>query len=350
MEQKRMKLSVKLALILASFVIGLLILIYGVSSKDYISISYTENNSIKYKVYLKPNQYFETPYLEENRTYIASLIDYIDIDYQYLINFNKPVSGKYQYYIKASIYANKPNGESGYYWYKDYQLTKPEEIDVENTQSYMINNNIKVKYDEYNKVLNSFRNEYSMQTNGQLQVSLIVESITQGEEYTDDIKVDSDLKLSIPLLQQTVEASIEKDAASKAKTLSMVDHSHRVIYISCMIIGVLIVSMALSAFIENIITIIRSSKRNLYRTQLNKILRNHDSIIATVTTLPDTTNLNVIKVASFEELLDVYNEVRMPINYYQSHHKLESIFIIINGDVAWIYKLSKEEVEDTKKV
>ena len=43
-----------------------------------------------------------------------------------------------------------------------------------------------------------------------------------------------------------------------------------------MVIGVLLVSMALSSFLENMITIIRSSKRNLYRTQLRKILSSHE--------------------------------------------------------------------------
>ena len=62
-------------------------LIYGIAKKDYIRIGYQENNSINYKVYLKENHYFETPYLEENGWYITNLIDYLDIDYRYIISF-----------------------------------------------------------------------------------------------------------------------------------------------------------------------------------------------------------------------------------------------------------------------
>lgn len=345
MKKNHLKLSIRIALTAVVFVVGMILLLYGIITKDYIRIGYKEDNSINYKVYLKDNPYFEVPYLGENRTYIASLIDYIDIDYKYTIDFTKPVSGKYKYYIRASIYANKPNGETGYYWFKDYSLSDPQEFDIQDTQSFMITKNVKLNYDEYNQILNSFKKEYSMQTNGQLYVSMIVESVTSGEEYTDNIEISSDLKLSIPLLQQTVEASIGKDAVSQSKMLSMADYSNRVFYIVCMIIGMALISLSILLTIDTIIYSIRKSKRNLYKTKLNKILRNHDSIIANVSTLPDMEEMNVIKVTSFEELLDVYNEVRMPINYYQSHKKLESIFMIINDGIIWIYKLNKEDIE-----
>ena len=296
-------------------------------------------------MYLKENPYFETSYLGENRTYIASLIDYIDIDYKYAIDFTKSVTGKYKYYVKASIYANKPNGETGYYWFKDFSLSDPQEIDIQDTQSFMVTKNVKLNYDEYNQILNSFKKEYSMQTNGQLYVSMIVESVTTGEEYTNNIELSSDLKLTVPLLQQTVETSIDKNAISQSKMLSMPDYSNRVFYIICMIVGIGLVSLSILLTIDTIVYSIRKSKKNLYKTQLNKILRNHDSIIANVSTLPNTEEMNVIKVTSFDELLDVYNEVRMPINYYQSRKKLESIFMIINDGVIWIYKLNKEDIE-----
>jgi len=209
--------------------------------------------------------------------------------------------------------------------------------------------NIKVDYDKYNQVLNSFKKEYSMQTSGQLLVSLIVENTVTGEKYTEEVPINSNLKLTMPLLEQTVEASIEKDAVSTSKVLSMLDDSNKLRYIACILVGVLIISGALLTIIETIIYSIQKSKSNLYKTELKKILRNHDSIIANISSLPKLDDLNVIKVMSFEELLDVYNEVRMPINYYQNNRRLESTFLIINDGIAWIYKLNKEDIEDDNK-
>ena len=346
--KKRLKITVKLTLISIVFIVGLGLLLYGLLSKDYIDIRYVENNKVNYKVYLKENNYFESDYLGENRTYIASLIDYIDIDYNYVITYDKLVSGNYRYYIKATILANKPEGE-GYYWRKDFQLTEPKKVNIKDLQSYAVVENIKVNYDEYNQILNGFKKEYSMQTDGELIISLVVESTTTGEEYTEEIKVDSDLSLSIPLLEQTVDASIQKDAISKEKTLSMIDNSKKIFYYVCSLIGVVIIVISVIEFIKTIIYSIMKSKKNLYRTKLNKILHNHDSIIANVNTLPDLKELNVIDVQTFEELIDVYNEVRMPINYYQDNRRYISTFMIINDGIAWVYKFNKEDIEDDNK-
>ena len=346
--KKRLKLTVKLTLVAITFVVGLALLLYGLLSKDYIDIRYKEDNKVNYKVYLKENNYFESEFLGENRTYIASLIDYIDIDYNYVITYDQLVTGSYRYYIKASILANKPEGE-GYYWRKDFQLTEPKKVNVKDLQSYAVVENIKVNYDKYNEILNGFKKEYSMQTDGELIISLVVESTTNSETYTEDVKVDSDLSLSIPLLEHTVDATIQKDAISNDKTLSMIDNSKKILYYVCSIIGVVIIVFSIIQFINTIVYSIRMSKKNLYRTKLNKILHNHDSIIANVNTLPDMEELNVIDVQTFEELIDVYNEVRMPINYYQDNRRYKSTFMIINDGIAWVYKFNKEDIEDDNK-
>lgn len=349
MKNRHLKVSIRVFLSIILFVVGGLLLVYGLTSKKYVNIKYAEDNKVNYKVYLKENNFFETNYLGENRTYIASLIDYIDIDYNYLITFDKVMSGNYSYYIKGIISANKPNGDDGYYWQKEYRLTKPKKIDIHDTNSFQIKENIKVDYDKYNNILDSFKKEYSMQTDGQLIISLVVESTTRNKLYDNDVKVNSDLKLSVPLLQQTVEASIEKDATSKSQTISFQDHTKDSLYLYCKIIGILIISLAILLFISALVYLFRKSKRNLYITKLNKILHNHDSIIANINTLPDTSELNIIEISSFEELIDVYNEVRMPINYYQNDDDFESTFIIINDGIAWVYILSKENMEDEQE-
>ena len=127
-----MKKSHKLSFILLIFgiLIGISLTIFGFLKKDYIVLQYQEDNSVSYKVFLKPNDYFETSYLGENRTYIATLIDYLDIDFQYLVNFSDKITGNCNYYIKATISANKPNRESGYYWQKEFKLTNPKRVSV----------------------------------------------------------------------------------------------------------------------------------------------------------------------------------------------------------------------------
>ena len=63
------------------FVFGVFLVFLGFHNIKIIYFNYKENSDVKYKVFLKRNQFFETDYLEENQTYIASLIDYINVDF-----------------------------------------------------------------------------------------------------------------------------------------------------------------------------------------------------------------------------------------------------------------------------
>ena len=78
-------------------------------------------------------------------------------------------------------------------------------------------------------------------------------------------------------------------------------------------------------------------QNHLYASTLKKYVDSHDSIIANVENLPDITDLNTVRVSSFEELIDVYNEVRMPINYCRINKK-RAVFIIIKDKMAWKYE------------
>ena len=74
-------------IILFSFLIILISILSIYSIYKHITsnitehITYKENSSINYKVYLKENQFFEKEYAEEKKQYIASLIEYIKADF-----------------------------------------------------------------------------------------------------------------------------------------------------------------------------------------------------------------------------------------------------------------------------
>ena len=74
---------------------------------------------------------------------------------------------------------------------------------------------------------------------------------------------------------------------------------------------------------------------------MSKILTAYDGIIVNASTLPDLNKFNVIKVRSFDELLDAHSEVRLPINYYRQTNK--SIFILVNDTMLWMYTLENKK-------
>lgn len=334
---------IRVSLLTFLLVAGFALTIFGFTD-SYVTLKYSEDNSINYKVYLKPNNYFETPYLGENRTYITSIIDYIHINYLYNLNFSDEINGEYTYRIDAIVYANKSGGD-GYYWSRTYNLVEPKTLKLNNVKNLFINEIVDVDYNKYNKVLEEFKKDYSIETDGLLKMQLVVESNATGNKYTDSIKIPSILSLSVPLLEKAVEASIEKDAVSNDNTLTMVDPIAKKIKTICFFLGLLIIILTIALIIRIFINRSINRQRHLYASTLKKFVDSHDSIIANVTNLPDIDGLNLVSVSSFDELIDVYNEVRMPINFYENKDHTKAVFRIINDRMCWEYILDKREIE-----
>lgn len=340
---KKIKISYIILFFTAAITLsaGIFFLIKGFDSNETKTLNYwydSANNGTHYKVYLKPNDFFDTEYLDEGKTYITNLIDHIHIDYNYNIMFDKKISGKYNYYILATVEANKPNSPTNNYWTKEYVLTEKKEITVEETSSYTISDSINIDYDAYNEQLNNFKKSMELSLDGKLTISLIVDSDINVDE--SNFKLSDSRKLSIPLSELAVEASANSDIVNQEKQLLLnTDEKNDSKYVLFKLIGSCFTMLSILC----IMCIIKIHKlviqKNIYTYTLKKFLNTYDSIIVNVNTKPDTDGLNVINVSSFEELIDAHSEVRMPINYYQDENRNISYFILLNDNTAWQYVL-----------
>lgn len=324
------------------FISGIIIIVLGINDKKTININYEENNSINYKVYLKENKFFDTPFLEENRTYIASLIDYIDTDFHYEIKYNRPFTGHVKYKYVAILQANKKNS-TGYYWNKEYDLSEEKSIDIKDNTNVIISDNVKVNYAKYNEVLNQFKKAYNLDTNSELKIIMRVVNTADFKKIDHPVDIESEIGLTVPLLEQAIDVSINKEASSNKNILTIKEKSNRKSYLIFKITGSVLVFISILGMLETKRFNRVFKKSHTYMLELDKILKNYDSIIANVKNTPDIDSYKKIEVDKFEELLDVYNEVRMPINYYQDKTGKESTFVIINNDVAWLYRLKDKK-------
>ncbi len=335
--------------------LGIFLLTRKDSSFEQVVINYEEaNNPIDYKVYLKKNNFFETDYLGEGVTYISSLIDYIDIDFNYKINFSEALTGKYKYQVKATILANKVN-DDGKYWSKEYDLEKKENT-FKDSSYVSANQHIKLDYQMYNDLLSSFKKEYGLAIDGILHVEMIIDldgyiddgSIVKCEDECNHIKKENVLKMDIPLTQNSVDISINTNESSTSNGNIIyekkVSESISNIIIRCIGFIFLLISLIVVIFMIRYIIRKRQMISN-YHKEINKILTTYDSIIVNSDNINNIFKYNVIKVNSFEELLDAHSEVRMPINYIEVR-KDYSLFILINNDVAWVYRVVGDEYEE----
>lgn len=307
-------------------------------------VNYDENSVVDYKVYLKENSYFDSPYLGEDKVYITSLIDYIDVDFSYDLQLDDNRSGKYIYYIKGVMSANVSNTSKDY-WQKSYDIVKLKEVEYDGTDNISFSENVKIDYQKYNNLLLQFKEDYELSMDGSFKLVLYVENYIESTEG-DYLLKSTATSLEVPLTKTTIEVPIDvsevNDSANLIGELVYGDSSETLMYrVSSVII--LLLGLGLLGFV--VFKIVRSlEKISLYNKELRKILKTYDGIIVNVKKLPNRDNYNVIDVNSFNELLDAHGEIRQPISYYESRKK--AVFILINGNVMWRYVLRDRDYED----
>ena len=326
--------------LLIFLLIGIVSLYIGLNTKKVISLKYQENNDIDYKVYLKDNDFFEEKYIDKGKTYITSLIDHIEVNFKYNIDFSDNVYAKYKYKVMAKIESNKSDStSSGNYWTKEYDITDEVQNEIKGKNNYSINQTINVNYNEYNEMLNNFKKSVGLtNSTGLLSVYLIVDSNIDTKEIDTPIK--SNLVLKLPLSQLAIEASIDSDATNNVKEIKKTVKEDGAFYAILVILGAFCTFLGIFL----IFVLIRSRrlyKRNYqYDLELEKILTTYDSIIVNIKDLPNIDDYDVIKVESFEELIDAHSEIRKPINYYQT--KDYSVFLLLNDNIIWEYILRRK--------
>lgn len=324
--------------LLIFLVIGIGSLYVGLNTKKTISLKYQENNDIDYKVFLKDNDFFEQNYIEKGKTYITSLIDYIQINYNYNIDFSDEVDAEYKYKVMAKIESNKSD-TTGNYWTKEIDITKELTEKVSDKPNYSINQQVNIDYNQYNELLNEFKKSVGLtNSTGLLSVYLIIDSNVSTKEIKTPIK--SNLVLKLPLSELAIEASIDSDVSNNTKVIKKSVKEDGLFYNILVALGLFCIVLAIFL----VFVLIRSKrlyKKNYkYDLELDKILSTYDSIIVNIKDLPNIDDYDVIKVESFEELIDAHSEIRKPINYYRTRDY--SIFLLMNDNIVWEYILRRK--------
>lgn len=313
----------------------------GFRNYDERIINYNEDSKVNYQVHLKSNDFFQDEFLPENMSYVTSLIDYIKLNFDYNLNFDETLSGTYSYYIKATMDANKENSDSKFYT-KDYILSDVKTEKFDDKKKINIKESIDVDYDTYNDVLIAFRDEYGVQMDGNLDVSLVVESTFNDKVSGEDAGKKSETSLNIPLTTLTVEVPIEKDnKVNSGVLLSTKITKEGFIYNVFRVLAIICYIAAFTFLLYFIyLTYLSFKLENAYVKKLKKILKVYDGIIVNVKKKPSMDNNKVVWVSSFEELIDAHGEVRNPINYIQE--KDGALFLLVSESYIYAYKLRRE--------
>lgn len=80
----------------------------------------------------------------------------------------------------------------------------------------------------------------------------------------------------------------------------------------------------------------------VYNKKLNEILRNYDSVLVKIVSLPEFEERNIVSVAELDDMIIAQMEIRKPISYFEE--LCACTFILLDEKEAYVYVLKKNDL------
>ena len=338
----RVAINILLVIIIVILLITSSFLSFSITKPQIIS--YNDKSSIDYKVYLKKNDFYETEYLNKGMAYVASLIDKINIKYKYNFNVNEDSDIDLKYKVVAKLVISSQNNTK-IFFENEYVIAKEEVAEIRNEKEYLLNKEVIIDYDYYNDLVNKFKSNYAVNTTSYLEVYL---QVKEESKETNDYILNNQTRtiLTIPLSEQELNIGLDEKFVNDSKQL-ISDAKVIIGDIKFLIIdAILLILLAIYLIkLYKRISVLFSKKTN-YDKYVNRLLRGYDRLIVNVRTAPNLEDYNVIKVESFEELIDMRDNVKEPIRYFviTEHQKCE--FFITNHNDLYLYVIKSADLNN----
>ena len=158
------------------------------------------------------------------------------------------------------------------------------------------------------------------------------------------------MKLVIPLSEQELTISLND---------SDINEEHRIVkdckfvindisFIVASVVIIIIMFIVLTSLLKKIL-LITKKKKSEYDKYVRRLLIGYDRIIVNVKSFPNKDDYTIIEVESFQELVDVRDNTKEPINYHviTEHQKCE--FFVINDNHLYVYTVKAVDFNEGKK-
>lgn len=348
--KRKLKIYSKLVIVLITFsiffIFSLVLINISINIKNNhfkSLLKYQSTSNINYNVYLKENNYFSMNVLPQNEQYIANMIDKVKPTFSYFFTSNNKFDYTYSYKIIGKLVANHDidSNNSKKVWEKDYILLEEKTKNMKNSNNFSIRESIDVDFQKFSEYIQEFKKDYTLSISSDLEVYMIVN--INGKISNKDVNKSSKMSLDIPLSEQSFNISTNYKKDDFGNINKNINNSKiKNLYL---ITGLIVFLISLLIIIIDIIKLYRYQKTHKkYSKELNKILSSYKDILVASKELIDLDEYKVIDLEIFEDMLDVEQELRIPIIYKEVKEEKETWFIIINNDQAWRYILNNNSL------
>ena len=168
------------------------------------SLSYNETGELSYLVCLNKNDIIKDECISEKRSFISDMIDKIKFKLDYSLKSTDIANYNYSYEILAETIISE-KGSSDKILYKDSKVIGKNSYNKDKKDTISINDDFNINFSDYNNLVTNFKNQYPVDVDGNLIITVNVNINGEKEGINEDIKNNYDLKVIVPLGKETTE-------------------------------------------------------------------------------------------------------------------------------------------------
>ena len=298
------------------------------------------NRNATYKVNLFDNSFVDTTEMKEDKVYISDLVKNIEMSMMYSYSGVDKADLKYKYSIKANLTGeiiNNDTNSTEKVWEKDYPLLDQKE-EKSDKASFNITEKLDIDFPKYSEEVKEFRKRFGMNLNAKLKIIMNVK-IT-GKYRSNKVNKSDKVIVELPLGNQAF--SIKKDFKEN-DSYSLYENLKEagISILTYVYLGITIVFIII--FIVSFKTIFNIKPKSEYNRELDKILKNYGEIIVEVNNAVKETGCNIQEVKNFNEMVDLEEELRVPIILYENKRSKTSTFTITHEKTVYKYVLKNRD-------
>lgn len=312
--------------------------------------SYTYKGDMSYKVYLKPNNFFTMPYMDMNKQYISSIVDYIEVDTKYNFDSTEDLDFAYNYSIVATargIYEGT-DGKKVDVWSKAYPIGTAEQ-NKGTGKNFSFAKTVKVDYNYYNQVLTDFRNQFGLSIDARVDLTLKV-NVTGGLKGSNEqtLNEQKEMSLQMPLMVQAFRIKPDYINSGGDTIYSKVDPNTEPDMV-LLISGSLLLLVSLVLFIKLVKSLLIVTRKSEYILAVNKIMKEYADVIAETHNMPDLSKYDIVNIKNFNDMVDIEEELHSPIIYFELEENSKCVFLILAEKTAYRFLLRESDFDHFKE-
>ena len=348
--EKRSKIVKRLVfntfVFLVLLVTGLLLLKNSLLLETEKVVKYNEKGNLDYKVYLNDNEFYDEEYLGKDMLYVASLIKRVAINFDYDFASEEKENIDFTYKVAATLSIDSANGVKSYFE-KGYDLLEERAVNMRNADSQHISELINIDYQYYNDLANKFKNLYGVDAESKLTVyMLITKKNPEGSNFKlDTVKV---MKIIIPLSERAIDIRLDYSDIDDSSIIVENREFNITDYLPIVLAAIFII-LAIVIMLKVIrnVNLLRM-KKSEYDKYVAKVLKEYDRLIAETTTLLSFDDKEIVSVNKFSELIDIHDNLQLPIMYYELVKHKQSYFYISHDNVIYLLKVESNNIKNLK--